>query len=117
MNDRYLIPSNSKKGNLILGMFLPIDLLIAAIGLVVTFLLLIIFGTRTLWLGVVSLLPLIVCAMLVFPIPNYHNVRTFISEMINFFMGLRKYIWKGWCYTSESEQNATRANTQYTTKK
>lgn len=111
MNDRYLIPTNSKKGNLILGMFLPLDLIIGAIGLVITFTLFLIFKSPNMTQAIFIMLPLGISAALIFPMPNYHNVRTFIGEMINYYTGLRKYIWKGWCYKSEwqaDEQNKTR---------
>jgi len=45
--------------------------------------------------------------LLIFPMPNYHNIRTFLGEMIDFYTGLRRYIWKGWCYHESDEQSAT----------
>ncbi len=101
MNDRYLIPSNSKKAHLIAGMFVPLDLLIGGIGLVVTFALFLIVKSPSMKQAIFIMLPLGVSASLIFPMANYHNVRTFIGEMIKYYTGLRKYIWKGWCYKSE----------------
>lgn len=101
MNERYLVPSNSKRGHLIAGMFVPLDLVIGGIGLGITFTLFVIVKGPTMTQALLILLPLLISAMLIFPMANYHNVRTFIGEMIDFYTGLRKYIWKGWCYKSE----------------
>jgi len=98
VDDLFLVPANSKKGTLIFGLFLKVDLIIMGVGVATTFLLLLIFGAPGLWLSILFLLPSLIAAMLVFPMPNYHNVRTFLGEMIEFYSGLRKYIWKGWCY-------------------
>lgn len=108
MNGRYLIPSNSKNAKLIAGLFLPLDLLIGGIGLGITFALFLIIKGPTMKQAFLIMLPLGFCGMLIFPMPNYHNVRTFIGEMINYYTGLRKYIWKGWCYKSEWQTNDSR---------
>jgi len=39
--------------------------------------------------------------MLVFPLPNYHNVRTLIGDIFLFYTNRRIYIWRGWCYKYE----------------
>lgn len=97
-NGQYLIAANSKRGQLIFNIFRKIDLLIASIGAVATFLLLIIVQPSSLLSGILTLLPLLVCAFLVIPIPNYHNVLCAIQSIINFFTERRNYIWRGWCF-------------------
>lgn len=97
----YLIPANSKKSMLIFGMFTKFDLILFSIGVAVTLLMLTIITPETLTTAIICLTPLLVCAFLVIPIPNYHNVLTVIKEMIGFFYGRRNYKWKGWCYKDE----------------
>lgn len=97
----YLIPANSKKGMLIFGLFTKFDLILFAVGVVTTILMLLIIAPETLTTAIICLSPLFVCAFLVIPIPNYHNVLTLIREMIDFFYSRRNYKWKGWCYKDE----------------
>ena len=97
----YLIPANSKKGMLIFGMFTKFDLILFAVGVVVTLLLLLIIGPETLTTAIICLTPLFISAFLVIPVPNYHNIFTVIKEMIDFFYSRRNYKWKGWCYKDE----------------
>lgn len=93
----YLIPANSKKSMLIIGMFNSTDIIILSVGLVLTLLLLFIVKTSSL-LGIsLILFPLLFCAFLVLPLPNVHNVRTFIINVYDYFMNQREYHWKGWC--------------------
>ncbi len=102
MKYNYLIPANSKKQSLMFGFMTPVDLTIAIIGACVTFILLMIFQPKTLGLGILVVLPALVASFLVFPIPNYHNVRILIKEIYLFyFVNRRKYIWRGWCYKYE----------------
>lgn len=103
-NNQFLIPANTKKGQLIMGLFLPIDLGIFATGLSLTFIMLILssaFGGGT-WFSVLSILPVGIATVLVFPFPNYHNVRVAIGEIINFYSNNRNYVWRGWCIKYES---------------
>ena len=87
-NNDYLIPANSKKSMLILGMFNSTDLIIAGTGLI---------KSSTL-LGILTIImPMLFCAFLVIPLPNQHNVRTFIKNIYNYFIGQKEYRWKGWC--------------------
>ena len=97
----YLIPANAKKGTLIFGMFTKFDLVLFGIGVLVSVLLLISISPETLKAAIICLLPLLISAFLVVPIPNYHNVLTLIKEMIDFFYGRRNYKWEGWCYKNE----------------
>ena len=51
--------------------------------------------------AIIAILPAGITGLLVFPIPNYHNVLTVLIAMWNFFTTRQKYIWKGWCVTNE----------------
>lgn len=96
-NQEYLIPANSKKSMLIIGMFTVNDLIILITGCVLTGILLFVGNTSSL-LGIfVVLLPLLSCALMVMPVPNQHNFRTFIKNVYEYFTKTRVYYWKGWC--------------------
>ncbi len=96
MKGLYLIPANTKKGQLIFNMFTPIDLVIFGFGLMGSFILLLIIGTDSILTTIIVLLPALFSALLVMPIPNYHNVISFIISMYRFFTNQRKYLWRGW---------------------
>lgn len=98
MNNSYLIPANSKKSALIFGLFTGSDLVIASVGIGLSLLLMMILPTGTFWIAILSILPGFIAAFLVFPIPNYHNVRTVIRNAWEFYTTRQKYIWKGWCF-------------------
>lgn len=102
-NNGYLIPANSKRGQLIFNYFRTIDLIIFGIGLGVSFLLLLIVGTGSLWQTLLVLAPAVIGAFLVAPIPNYHNVIVFIGSIYDYLNNRRNYIWKGWCVTDGDE--------------
>lgn len=95
--NRYLIPANSKKSQLILGFFTPLDLTVFLIGVGISMILLMISDSKSIGvlLGLAS--PALVAAFLVAPIPNYHNVMTLIGNIYRFFTGRKKYYWRGWC--------------------
>ena len=97
----YLIPANSKKSMLIFGVFTTFDLIMVSVGFVLTLILLLAISPNGLGIAIVCLLPLLVTAFLVIPVPNYHNILTLIKEMISFFYNRRNYKWKGWCYKDE----------------
>lgn len=102
MQDNYLVPANSKKQTLIFGFMTKTDLIIGGVGLFITFMLLLAIPVTELWGVILILSPLAIAAFLIFPIPNYHNVRIFFTEFYNFhFKNRRKYIWRGWCYKYE----------------
>lgn len=101
MNQTYLVPANSKRSALIFGFFKPLDLIIFGSGTGLSLILLMIFPVTELWAVIITLIPICVTGLLVFPIPNYHNVRTLVTEMWNYYKGRRKYIWRGWCYEYE----------------
>ena len=98
MDKSYLIPANSKKSILIFGLFTGSDLLIAAIGVGLSLILMSVLHTESLVLAVVSILPMFIAAFLVFPVPNYHNIRTVIRNAWEFYTTRQKYVWKGWCF-------------------
>lgn len=98
MNYSYLIPANSKKSMLLFGLFNTIDLIIFACGLGLTFILMLILPVSQFWIAILAISPGVICAFLVFPIPNYHNVRTVIKNAWEFYTTRQKYIWKGWCF-------------------
>ena len=106
MNNQYLIPANTKKGQLILGMFKPIDLGIFITGVVVTIILFLIFSSFDIsgWISLLAVVPGVLAGLLVFPIPNYHNVRVVLGEIINFYSNNRNYKWRGWCAVYESSR-------------
>ena len=101
-----LVPANTKRSTLILGMFrLFPDVVIAASGTVGTILLLTILSNFTVpaWVLIVCLMPMLICALLVFPIPNYHNTLTVLIEIWEFLTTRQKFIWKGWCVLDEQD--------------
>lgn len=99
----YLIPANTKKGQLIFGVFTPPDLIMFGIGVGISLFALLIVGANDTMKAIICLLPALFTAFLVLPIPNYRNVRTFFTSMINFLTGQRIYRWRGWCLYEQRE--------------
>ena len=100
--NQYLIPANSKKSMLIFGLFNVTDLVMFGIGIGITLLLLPVLPINNWIFALIAIAPAAVTGFLVFPVANYHNVRTLIGEVYNYyFVNRRKYIWRGWCYTYE----------------
>ncbi len=95
--NNYLIPANTKKGQLILGLFRPIDLILFGTGIFITLIFLITIQMTSTLITILILLPALVTGFLVVPVPYYHNMLIVISELIEFFKNQRKYEWKGWC--------------------
>ena len=93
----YLIPANTKKGQLILGLFRPVDLILFGTGVLITLILLLVVPLESTLAVVLVLLPALSTGFLVIPVPNYHNMLTIIVEAWNFITTRQKYIWKGWC--------------------
>ena len=81
----YLIPANSKKSMLILGFFNPTDLIIFGTGCVITFILLMTIKTNNLKEAAFIIAPALISAFLVLPVPNHHNIRTFIGNIYNYY--------------------------------
>ncbi len=94
----YLIPANSKKSMLIFGLFNQLDLIIFGVGIGISLLLLMILPVDELVWAILAIAPGCICALLVLPIPNYHNVRTFIKSAYTFYTTRQQFVWKGWCY-------------------
>ena len=93
----YLIPANTKKGQLILGIFRPMDLILFGTGVLITLILLLIVPLQSTLLAVLVLSPAMITGFLVLPVPNYHNMLTILVEAWNFLSNRQKYVWKGWC--------------------
>lgn len=98
MNNSYLIPANSKKSMLMFGLFNGIDLAIFLVGLGISFILMMFLPVKDFWVAILAIMPAMIAGFLIFPIPNYHNVRTVIKNAWNFYTTRQKYIWKGWCF-------------------
>ena len=101
--NQYLIPANTKRGQLIFNAFRPIDLIILVSGALVTLILFFIFEPGELVSGILVLSPVLICAFLVLPIPNYHNVMCILLNIYKFYLGEEKnqLVWKGWCVKDE----------------
>lgn len=96
--NQYLIAANSKRGQLIFNIFRPVDLYIALGGGIATIVLFFILNPSTLLPAVITLLPLAICAFLVIPIPNYHNILCVLGNIYKFyFVEKQEYKWRGWC--------------------
>ena len=104
MNGNYLIPANSKKSLKILGIFYPFDLILFITGVGISLLLMMILEISDFKIAILSILPGCISGLLVFPVPHYHNILTVIKETIEFFSQRQKFVWKGWCVTSEIEK-------------
>lgn|SRR5574344_546469 len=104
INDGYLIPANTKKGQLIFGYFTPRDLIIFGTGLGVSLILLLTSDLTVTLNAIAALLPVTICGFLVLPIPNYQNVITFFESMIGFYSSQNVYKWKGWCFNEQSKK-------------
>ena len=98
MNNTYLIPANSKRSMLIFGLFNIIDIWIFGIGVGVSFLLLMLLPVNQFWVAVTAVSPGLISGFLVFPVPNYHNIRTVVGNAWTFYTTRQKYVWKGWCF-------------------
>ena len=96
-NNNYLIPANSKKSQLILGFFTPIDLIVFIVGVSFSVLLLLLIKSDNMAVMLLLASPALVATFLVAPVPNYHNFMTLIGNIYRFFTGRKKYYWRGWC--------------------
>ena len=98
MYNDYLIPANTKRGKLILGLFRPFDLMLFGTGVLVTMVLLAFMPLSSTFVTVLILSPALVTGFLVLPVPYYHNMLNVIAEAYEFFTNRQTYRWKGWCY-------------------
>ena len=96
MNE-YLIPANSKKGQLIFNIFRPIDLAVLGTGAFLTLILALLISGQQMFITVIKLLPLAISLLLVLPLPYYHNVLVFLQEALIYANSQKVYLWKGWC--------------------
>ena len=101
MNGNYLIPANSKKSMMIFGMFYPFDLILFGCGILATMIMVMVLPIANLTVAVIAVMPAAITGFLVFPVPNYHNVLTVIITAWTFLTTRQKFVWKGWCVTSE----------------
>ena len=103
--NQYLIPANSKRSMLILGLFTPVDLIIVAIGGFITLIMMFIITAETMQDIGIILTPLLISAAMVAPVPNHRNVWNLTANVYNYFSRRRTYYWKGWCMTIGEEQS------------
>lgn len=105
MNNEFLIPANSKKSVLIFGIFTKFDAILFGSGVGLSLLMMMIIPSSVGIIGmIITILPALVTGFLVFPVPNYHNVRILLISIWEFFTTRQKFIWKGWCVASEIEK-------------
>ena len=104
--NQYLIPANSKRSMLILGLFEPVDLIIFLIGAGLTGVLMLIIPAETIKSLVIILTPVLIASAMVLPIPNHRNLWQFTANVYTYFSNRRIYRWKGWCqlYVEEQQQ-------------
>ena len=102
----YLIPANAKKGTLILNMFRPFDLWLLLGGIGASLFGLAIVPSTSLLAVIIALLPGCICGLLVFPVPNYHNVMCALISIYKFYTEGRNYVWKGWCFYERFSENS-----------
>ena len=102
----YLIPANSKKGTLIFNLFRPFDLILVSVGVAITLIVLAIVPSTNIIMVLLSLLPGCICVLLVFPVPNYHNVLCALGSIYNFYTKRRNFIWKGWCFYEQFNEKS-----------
>lgn len=100
----YLIPANTKKGTLILGIFNPFDLILFGSGVLVTVIFLAILPLASTFVTILIILPALITGLLVMPIPYYHNTLTVILELIGYLTNRRTFYWKGWCIIDEFKE-------------
>lgn len=101
--NQFLIPANSKKSMLIFGLFNTFDLILFGVGVGLTLIMLPILPIDNLVFAAIALAPALITGFLVFPVPNYHNVRTIIKSIWEFYTNRRIYYWKGWCFSNGEE--------------
>ena len=114
MNGNYLIPANTKRGQLLLGLFKPVDLIILGIGMIITLILIAVLPIDQTTFAVIAVAPGILSGFLVLPVAYYHNVRQLLTELIMYFINRKRYIWKGWCFLDESNYESEKSNSQTT---
>ena len=104
MNGNYLIPENSKKSLKIFGLFYPFDLILFASGVGISLLLMVILNVSDFKVAIFAIAPGAITGLLVFPVPNYHNVLTALGELWQFVSQRQRFVWKGWCVLDECKK-------------
>ena len=107
MNGNYLIPANTKRGRLLLGVFEPIDLIMCSSGILTTLILVAVLPIDKLSVALLALAPALVTGLLVLPVAYYHNVRQLLTEIYKYFTNRNRFVWKGWCFNN-GEEDATK---------
>lgn len=102
--NNYLVPANTKKSILILGILRWIDIIILIVGIAISIILLAIVNGEKIWLIIIACIPMLVALVLILPIPYYHNTLVAIQSIIRYFNENRSYIWKGWCIYDEFKE-------------
>ena len=74
-----------------------LDLAIFLTGVIITLIFLLAFRNPGILMMIVMLLPLLIATFLVLPVPHYHNILQLIINILSYFNGRRRYLWKGWC--------------------
>ena len=93
----FFIPANTKRSMLIFSIFRKVDLIIFIVGIVLTFIMIMILPPNNLVDIGVDILPLLVTAFMVMPIPNQMNIWSFTVNIYTFLTHQRNYRWRGWC--------------------
>ena len=106
MDNMYLIPANSKKSMLKFGLFTWPELIAFGICILISLLLLMILPIDNLVIAIIALAPGVICAFLLFPVPNNHNILTVIKLAWEFYTTRQKFIWRGWCYKEDGEETS-----------
>ena len=104
MQNNYIIPANTKKSQLIFGFFTPVDLILFGSGCFITILMLVIIQNASFGELILMILPAAIAGFLVMPVTHYHNILQLLTNIVNFYSNRRKYYWRGWCISDESEQ-------------
>ena len=104
MNNGYIIPANSKKSMLILGLFTGVDLIIFSVGCIITLCLLFIVKNADVGQMILIISPALISAFLVAPVSNYHNILQLLTNIITFLINRKSYYWRGWCVRDVEEK-------------
>ena len=99
----YLIPANSKKSALILGLFNPSDFWILGAGIALSLIFFVALKNDTVFAISLKLGPIALAVLLVMPVPYRHNVAKLLSIVFTYyFIDVQKeFKWRGWCANRE----------------
>ena len=105
----FLVPANAKRGMLIFNIFRPFDLILfGCAGIAPSLLLLIILPTENIVMAILAILPACVTGLLVFPVPNYHNVLCILQSVYRVYTERRRYSWRGWCFYEQFKNSTSK---------